>query len=497
MSFLSPIWLFSVAAISIPLLIHLWNIRPGKTLKVGSIALIENSSRKHSRSFKLLDILLLLLRCLLLITVAFVLAMPYLKKHAAINAGKGWLLIPKEDFKEAYQKFKPKADSLLNAGYELHYFNSDFPKTTVQQALADSTGIYNARHTSYWNLLQQLERQVPGSLPVYLITPDMLNKFTGYKPNIALKLQWQTYTPADSVATRIKSAWFTADKDVHVLVNTSKPSGTFYHTENINPAALKNSAYTISIANGKATISLKKETLTPVGIDTAALKIDVFSGSNLQDAGYVNAGLLTIGQFTQRNIIVKPYIKSNEPVTKAWLFWLSDKPLDKSILTRYSNVLMYETGKAAAVDSWIISGSKGNEPVPLYRYVKNNNKTGEDVWKDGFGNPVLTAGLNGKTMLYHFYSHFNPAWNDLVWNADFPKIMLQLIMTVKEPLYVSTGDRRRIDHRQMLPNSVKGLVQQGNYKSRIDIAHYFWLFLALIFILERWLAHRKAEGASQ
>jgi hypothetical protein len=41
---------------------------------VGSISLFSESSPKSSRSFKLLDILLLLLRCLLLTLLAFLLA---------------------------------------------------------------------------------------------------------------------------------------------------------------------------------------------------------------------------------------------------------------------------------------------------------------------------------------------------------------------------------------------------------------------------------------
>jgi UDP-N-acetylglucosamine:LPS N-acetylglucosamine transferase len=57
---------FALAALSIPVIIHLWNIRPGKTLKVGSISLITEASKSTKRSFKLLDILLLIIRCLLL-----------------------------------------------------------------------------------------------------------------------------------------------------------------------------------------------------------------------------------------------------------------------------------------------------------------------------------------------------------------------------------------------------------------------------------------------
>ena len=62
---LNPIWLFAIGGIVIPLIIHLWNIKKGKTLKVGSISLLGESSRQSAKSLKLIDLLLLFLRCLL------------------------------------------------------------------------------------------------------------------------------------------------------------------------------------------------------------------------------------------------------------------------------------------------------------------------------------------------------------------------------------------------------------------------------------------------
>src|ERR1700743_1895371 len=123
MILLNAIWLFALAALSIPVAIHLWNIRQGKTLKVGSISLITVSSQKNSRSFKLHDLLLLLLRCLLLALLAFILMQPLWQKRINLAQIKGWILIPKESLKETYQKFKPEIDSLSKAGYEFHYFD--------------------------------------------------------------------------------------------------------------------------------------------------------------------------------------------------------------------------------------------------------------------------------------------------------------------------------------------------------------------------------------
>ena len=95
--FLNPIWFFGAAALLIPVLIHLWNIRSGKVLKVGSISLINAASRKSSRSFKLLDIPLFILRCLLLFILALLLALPVWQKKIEAAKVKGWVLFPKEN----------------------------------------------------------------------------------------------------------------------------------------------------------------------------------------------------------------------------------------------------------------------------------------------------------------------------------------------------------------------------------------------------------------
>lgn len=497
MHFLSPLWLFAVAAVSIPVIIHLWNIRPGKTLKVGSISLIEASSRKRSRSFKLLDLLLLLLRCLFLVILAFVLAMPYLKKQPDVTKSKGWLLIPKESFKETYQKFKSTAGPLLKSGYELHYFDGSFPKTDLQQALSDTSKLNSNNAASYWNLIKQLDQQVPAGLDVYLFTTNTLSHFNGSKPEVALKLNWQTYTPADSNRTWIKTAWFTANKDVHVVQGTSKPSGTFYSAQNVSSGAEASSPFNIAVNGGQATISLKSGNQKPVVVDTASLKVEVYAGENSLDAGYVKAALESIGQFTQRNITVKPYTNNaNAVVKKDWLFWLSDKTLNPNEASRFKNVLVYKPGKAAAVNSWIsnsdtYSVTQGQPIIPLYKLITQKNDKGEPVWHDGFGNPILTRDAANGTATYHFYSRFNPGWSDLVWDDNFPKLILQL-MVGNEPAGTEE-DYRIADNKAIQPIIVKEAgITAGTHSIDNDVTRYFWLVLALVFLVERWLVYRTA-----
>jgi hypothetical protein len=94
---------------------------------------------------------------------------------------------------------------------------------------------------------------------------------------------------------------------------------------------------------------------------------------------------------------------------------------------------------------------------------------------------------------YHFYSHFDPAWNGLVWSRDFPVRMEELLMD--QPDHASgTRDRRMIDASQVSP-SRKGddkLAAPATTTS-FDLAPYGWLMVFLTLAVERILSFKKAK----
>lgn len=126
------IWLWALTGLAVPVIIHLWNVAPGKTLKVGSIALFTESARSHAKSLKLSDLLLLLLRCLLLAVLVLLLTQPFWEVD--VTKEKGRVMIEKNSVKDAYSKFRPRIDSLLKAGYAFHYFNPGFEEVAFDAA---------------------------------------------------------------------------------------------------------------------------------------------------------------------------------------------------------------------------------------------------------------------------------------------------------------------------------------------------------------------------
>jgi hypothetical protein len=494
MILLNPIWLFALAALSVPVAIHLWNIRPGKTLKVGSISLIHLSAQKSSRSFKLHDILLLLLRCLLLALLALVLAMPFWQRHISTASVKGWVLVPKEALKDIYQKFKPSIDSLTKAGYEFHYFDKGFSIEKLNEALVDSSNLKSIANASYWGLVQQLDGQIPSALPVYLFTPNIQAHFHGDRPQIALNLHWQTYTPADSAATWLAKAWLINGNDnIQVVQGNSKPGGTDYSYYTVGPGSPRSVDYVYSVNNGRLVVSTKKGDQS-IDVDTATWRFAIYADKNGADAGYVKAALTSIALFTKHKAVINQYTDTEKiPAHQGWIFWLSAKPVSAQIAQNCNNLFAYEQGKVKELSTWINDGSQflSRQKIALFKTITSTQNNGFALWTDGFGNPLLSDQEQQRTHIYHFYSRFDPAWSDLVWNDDFPKMLLKLV--IGRPVEPDAKyDRRAMDTKQLLPLiSNEAHSTGGKIIERNDLSRYGWLLLVLVFTAERWLAHRK------
>ncbi|SDD73901.1 N-terminal double-transmembrane domain-containing protein [Mucilaginibacter pineti] len=503
MLFLNSTWLFAIAALSIPVAIHLWNIKQGKTLKVGSIALINEAAQKSSRSLKLHDLLLLLLRCLLLLLLALLLAVPVWQHSLSSAKTKGWLLIPKENISESLHKFSPLIDSLTKAGYELHYFNKGFTKDDLKKLRADTSpkDKPQADDPNYWNMVSMLGQQLPATIPVYLITPNGASHFSGNKPSVALNLRWKTYIANDSVSTWIEKAWFTNNNDIKVIQGSSKPSGTVFATYTIASGAAANSLFEVGTANGNPTVKLKNSGQSPVIIDTATLRLAVYTDKYNADAGYLKAALQAIANFSKLRITVKQYTNAAQiPAGQNWLFWLSDKPVDATTQKKAINIFQYGTGKVGNANSWIKTNgyfaAGGQQNIALFKLIAGADTAASSVWQDGFGNPVLSiTQAAGQTNNYHFYSHLNPAWNNLVWSDVFPQLLFKLIIGRNVLEQGNKYDRRAMDEQQLMPYHTEGTTIKTTepVKQQTDLSRYFWLAMMVVFVTERWLANRNKQ----
>lgn len=244
-----------MAGVMIPVIVHLWNDRRGKVLRIGSVALLAGSSRRAAWSLRLTQLLLLFLRCLLVIALALLLAGPFYMRAPKI--GKGWVLVDESAGGGPYQEY---IDRRIRAGRELKVLDPGL---------------------RYWEGFRRLDSMAPGQLEFDVITPGLLGRFKGMRPVTGRWVGWTIYTPKDSLSEWVEAAWRVAPDSIMVLRGKSQATGTEFRRERVASRA---------------------STFEGVVVDTAAVEVVV--DGNRQEQDYLRAALKALGEYTGRRVRV-------------------------------------------------------------------------------------------------------------------------------------------------------------------------------------------------
>ena len=93
MFFLNPTYLWALLGLAVPIAIHLWSKKEGKTIKIGSIQLLSEADSKQNSSIKLNELWLLLIRLILVALVILIMAEPQIKCNT-INTKLTYIIEP-------------------------------------------------------------------------------------------------------------------------------------------------------------------------------------------------------------------------------------------------------------------------------------------------------------------------------------------------------------------------------------------------------------------
>ncbi len=88
MSFLTPLYLLGALGLAIPIILHLLHDRPKNKQAFGSLMFLERTTPPVDRKRRPTDLLLLLLRCLALLLLAFVFARPFINVEDPADASR-------------------------------------------------------------------------------------------------------------------------------------------------------------------------------------------------------------------------------------------------------------------------------------------------------------------------------------------------------------------------------------------------------------------------
>lgn len=440
LQFLYPIGLLAAIGIIVPVVIHLWNIKSGKTLKIGSIALLGTASNQRSSHLKIADWPLLLLRCLLLLLLALVLAGPLYRASTKSAEQPGWILLEKQNLGILWKKNRTEIDSLIKKGYEIRDLHPGFGKLQLK----DTGTVFSrpaATPLSYFSFIRQLNAEKQPGAKVYLYTDKQLSRFDGTQPSTTLDLKWR---------------FFEAD-----------------------------------------TSGMDKRISEP---DTSKLLVLINANGLQTDAAYLRAAVNAIADFTKRDITIKA-IRSLGQVTKeaTLVFWLSEKTLSSAELKQlpdgvsFFNYAGLKTEQLQSVIQY--QPGTSTKDIALYRRKQFNGQAYQSVWTDGFGTPLLTLDSSA-IKHYQFYSRFNQSWTDLVWSNGLVEALLPLVIPhlEPEPGFNNNADKTRAIYTVPLParGTVKTKTAAILYQSQ-PLSSFVWWLIIIVFFIERWITYRKTE----
>lgn len=505
LQFLSPLALFALAALLIPLVIHLLSRKSGKRVKVGSIRFLSASESRRLKSLRLDEVPLLLLRCALLIVLALLLAQPQWLRFAQRSDSRGWGVIAPELLSEMNPRLKEKIDSLSAAGYELRALAPNFPRWQESEE--------PATRANYWSLARELAAETRGDMPIWIFTSGAARAYRGERPALPKDFVWQSQYLAP-IAHWLHAAKFMHEDSVQFLVGRSTAQHTTFSRFITKPPALPAElplegfppAAISRAANGRALqLRLQHDTAHD---DSAALTITTspqiitiyFDEEHAGDRRYVQAALESAIEFAADLWQVRSVPLPGNGASfnrSAAVFWLSESSPPEELEEHLAKgtLLLTDAGahKYHTVASAIVPRDFAlTHPPHLWRKTVAPAR-GLDLWRDTHGATLLSAEPVGAGWRLRFQSRFHPQWNDLVLHPMFPEMLLRLIerRDFSSPI-ADAHEQRRLTSLQQQPQTANAAAHAPATPQAVSLHLPLWILAAILFAWERRLSERRA-----
>ena len=421
MTFLNPTYFLAFLGLAVPLAIHLWNMKAGKTVKVGSIRLLTESDPKKSSSLRFNELLLLMLRMLMLSVLVLILAEPYLTQKSK-NAPFTYLVEPSL---LAHEEVQAILDT-IPAQVPVKLLDKGFPDIEY----AGLNPHFSA--PNYWQLLAEIENLPADSLVVF--TSAFFSGIKGKRPRIHKNINWILLDPAKTTRELVHA---TAKEDmVEMIWARSDHTHLKFTKENLPQSQLQlnlqNNSLIISSKDGERQVKISKADSLSIMI----VKNDIFE----QEVKYLRASYAAIANFIDRPVEVKVVGEEDLPDLGAYntVFWLSELPAPKIA----GNIVIFDEDHLAAE---LIS-----EGASAGKFQLTSRLTSENIIEENLPEKLLFL---------------------LDLNADLQE-------------KAETYDRRTLSLSEFEPQR-SAATSEEEVAATIDISKHFWMLLLILLVVER------------
>jgi hypothetical protein len=192
MSFINPIWLYGLLGLLVPIAIHLWSKKEGKTIKVGSIQFFPESETRQSSKLHLNEIFLLILRSLIVALLVMLIAQPIL----ITDKKKDRKTVLIEPALLRGDNLGSLLDTIQGGDYNIKLLTTGLPDLDIE-------GQQDYPNSNYWQLIQEIEELASNEVIVF--AANRLTAFKGKVPASSKRLIWNTIPPKYNAQAVLKA----------------------------------------------------------------------------------------------------------------------------------------------------------------------------------------------------------------------------------------------------------------------------------------------------
>ena len=431
MIFLNPAYLWALLGLAVPVAIHLWSRKEGRTIKIGSIELLREKDPKRSSSISPNEFWLLLLRMLAITLLVFILAEPRLTaktESSPITYLVEPSLLSQEDVVAILDTLDPEAVRLLQPGFP-KYQNENLKEVV--------------KTPHYWQLAAEMDVLKTDSIVVF--TRALVSGLKGKRPPINQNINWVIINPEET-GTSLLSARMKGDEVVLTSVAGDHQILKFEEerlslsSEGLNVNAFGDS---LSVTRGGTTSQFPLHKADPIKI------LLVHNDSLNDEIRILQATYSAIGEYLEQTVEVDIVQEENIPEeidAYSTLIWLNNKQVMK---TEVSTI--------------------------IYR-------------PDSLANSLLEESSNPNQ--YYLTQPLDP---ENIIEHNFPEKLLDLLQLDKNleeklPFF----DKRVIDLKELQPVLSEGISKKNIVESS-GFSHYLWLILLAVLLAERGLAYLRKQ----
>ncbi|MGA0559969.1 BatA domain-containing protein [Larkinella sp. VNQ87] len=194
MELLQPGMLWGMSAVVIPVVIHFWHQKKGRTLAWAATRWLREKDQQQQRGLKFDNLLLLLLRCLLILLLAFLLSQPVLTRFAESAAIQKIHLVQPDPL--VVDNFRFELAEALKKGEAVFWSNAATERATDATQLPEQQAFSpTVLQTSVNNLLKDRSE-----LHLYVLN----NRQLAEVPFIRVPAGYQLHTIADSARRLVR-----------------------------------------------------------------------------------------------------------------------------------------------------------------------------------------------------------------------------------------------------------------------------------------------------